>query len=187
MERSLGRDIWPLAGVVEGSDSAPFAGVEVDADGGEGVKPWVDAELGLTSVTVITLPLGDRFNDLGVGTSRYPNISVKHNRCSLFIALTSNSSLGIFGVLLTFPPRPVVSFRSFISRASVSAFAPPPDAGFGVVVRGGNISLAWFRFSRLVGLRGEAETGRGGAVPGMERIYVQDFQFPNLLCMLKFT
>lgn len=76
MERSLGRDIWPLAGVVEGSDSAPFAGVEVDADGGEGVKPWVDAELGLTSVTVITLPLGDRFNDLGVGTSRCPNISV---------------------------------------------------------------------------------------------------------------
>lgn len=148
----MGRDIWPLAGVVEGSDSAPFAGVEVDADGGEGVKPWVDAELGLTSVTVITLPLGDRFNDLGVGTSR------------------SNSSLGIFGVLLTFPPRPVVSFRSFISRASVSAFAPPPEAGFGVVVRGGNISLAWFRFSRLVGLRGEAETGRGGAVPGMERM-----------------
>lgn len=103
-------------------------------------------------MTFITLPLGDRFNDFGVGASR------------------SNSSLGIFGVLLTFPPRPVVSFRSFISRASLSAFEPPPDAGFGVVVRGGNISLAWFRFSRLVGLRGEAETGRGGAVPGTERM-----------------
>lgn len=61
---------------------------------------------------------------------------------NLLIPLTSNSSLGIFGVLLTFPPRPDVSFRSFVSRASFSAIALPLVAGFGVVVRGGNISLA---------------------------------------------
>lgn len=41
----------------------------------------MDAELGLASVTVITLPLGDRFKDLGVGTSRCQNVSVKHKIC----------------------------------------------------------------------------------------------------------